>query len=365
MKPGPRSARKSVDTDALVGNYRYLKSLDARARVLAVVKSDAYGHGLVKAARALSAAGADGFAVAVTAEGLALRDAGIDRPVLVMQGAAGREDLSAAAAHSLTLVVHSREQLAALEQHGAEGLGLWVKFDTGMNRLGFPVADRGEVLARVRRLRGLQRLPVLMSHFAYADEPAAADRDEAQWRLFEQVRAAAGLDASVANSAAALCRPRSRLDWVRSGIALYGAPPAHAAADHRRALKPVMRVTAPVIAVRRCKAGGRVGYGGTYTCPRDVTVAVVGIGYGDGYPRHARNGTPVWLAGAFRGLIGRVSMDMIVIALDDDTRVAVGDIAELWGPRLPVSRVAECCGTIAYELLCAARGIGEDSRALW
>ncbi len=373
-----RPARKSVDAGALVHNYRYLKSRSPRTRVLAVVKADAYGHGLLRAARALSAgAEVDGFAVAVVAEGLALRAAATAQPggragdetagqlagrlVLVMQGAAGRDELRAAAAHDLTLVVHSHEQLAALEQHGAEGLALWVKFDTGMNRLGFPAATAAAVLARIKRLRDLSRAPVLMSHFAHAGEPAAAAQDEAQWRRFERIRAGAGLAASIANSAGALCRPDSLLDWARVGIALYGAPPACAAAEHHRRLKPVMRVVAPVIAVRRCKAGDGIGYGGAYVCPRDMRVAIVGIGYGDGYPRHARNATPVWLAGGPRELVGRVSMDLIAVALGD-AAVAVGDTAELWGPQLPVAEVAMHCGTLSYELLCAARGIKEQVR---
>ena len=352
-----RSARKFVDTDALVHNYRYLKALDSRTRMLAVVKADAYGHGIVRVARALSATGTDGFAVAVIAEGLELRDAGIDQPVLVMQGPAGSGDLDIASARDLMLVVHSPEQLAVVEQSGVEDLSLWVKFNTGMNRLGFPVTDAKAVLARIKRLRSLSHPPVLMSHFAYADDPDQADKDEAQWRLFESLRVDTGLAASIANSSGTLCRPQSRLDWARLGIAMYGAPPAHSPAEHRQNLRPVMRLTALVVAVRRCRAGSGIGYGGTYICPRDMQVAIVGIGYGDGYPRHARNGTPVWLAGCRGRLVGRVSMDMAAVALDDGARVAVGDVAELWGPHLPVSEVAAHCGTIAYELLCAARGL--------
>ncbi len=355
--PPRRLARRSIDTDALVHNYRYLKSCCPQTRVLAVVKADAYGHGLATTARALSAT-ADGFAVATVAEGLALREFGIEQPVLVMQGALDRDELRAAAARHLTLVVHSPEQLARLERHGADNLRLWVKFNTGMNRLGFPADDADAVLARIKRLRGLSHAPVLMSHLAYADESGMTAEDDAQWRLFERLRDSRTLAASVANSAGALCRPQSQLDWARIGIALYGAPPARAASAHHERLRAVMSVTAPVIAVRQCKAGDRVGYGGTHVCPRDMQVGIIGIGYGDGYPRHARNGTPVWLGGRRRELVGRVSMDMLAVALDDGT-TAVGDTAELWGKHLPVAEVAAHCGTITYEILCAARGMSE------
>ena len=356
-----RLARKSIDKDALVHNYHYMKSHCLQGGVLVVVKSDAYGHGLVKTAKTLSVdADADGFAVAVLAEGVALREAGIRKLVLLMQGVSSQDELSVAAAQNLTLVVHSFEQLVQLERRGAEGLALWVKFDTGMNRLGFPVEAVEEVLARVQRLRGLSQEPVIMSHFAYADELDLVEEDRAQWELFEKIHMQSGLPASIANSAGALCRPQSQLRWVRSGIALYGAVPVTAAVEHGRQLRPVMRVTAPLTAIRQCKAGDRIGYGGDYVCQRDMKVGVVGIGYGDGYPRHARNGTPVWLGGKRCELVGRVSMDMITIALNDETAM-VDDDVELWGAQLPVAEVAAYCDTISYELLCAARGIEEET----
>ena len=353
-------ARKSVDADALIHNYSYLKSVGSGTRVLAVVKSDAYGHGLVGTSLALSrGTEVDGFAVAVVAEGIALRDAGVTETVLVMQGTPDERGLHLAAERDLTLVVHSPEQLALLEGHDGKTPALWVKFDTGMGRLGFALDDADQVLTRVGRLHGLPREPVLMSHFAYADDPAAGEDDEAQWRRFERVLRGNRLAASIANSAGFFCRPDSRLQWARVGVALYGAPPERVASEHRQALKPVMSVTAPVVAVRRCKAGDRIGYGGDYRCPQDMKIGVVGIGYGDGYPRHARTGTPVWIGGKRRELVGRVSMDMVTVAFDADDPVCVGDVAELWGKHLPVAEVAEHCGTISYELLCGARGIRE------
>ncbi len=353
-------ARKFIDGAALVSNYRYLKNLCRKARVLAVVKSEAYGHGLVKVARVLSEnTSVDGFAIATLDEAVALREQGIAQQVLVLQGVSGKEELHVAAAYKLALVVHSFEQLVQLERYGAEDLFLWVKFDTGMNRLGFPLEEANAVLGRVRRLRGLSRQPVLMSHFAYADEPEMATDDERQWLLFAGLCTEQKLPSSIANSAGVLCRPESRLDWVRVGIALYGAPPANTAAEHHRRLASVMRITAPVVAIRHCKAGERVGYGGTYTCRRATKIGIIGIGYGTGYPRRAPNEAPVWLGNKCCKLAGRVSMDMLAVVLDENDPVAVGDIAELWGPNLAVSEVAGYCRMSSYELLCGAQKIQE------
>ena len=350
-------ARKSIDTDALVHNYCYLKDYCRKSRVLAVVKSEAYGHGLIKVARAISShASADGFAVAVIDEGLMLREAGVTETILVMQGIADKEELQTAKAYNLALVVHSPEQLTCLEKHGANNLMLWINFDTGMNHLGFPAQSADKIIPRVKQLNTKQE-PILMSHFAYANNPEMAKEDEEQWRLFERICAKQKIRSSIANSAGALCRPSSQLDWVRVGISLYGILPATVAAEHHNHLKPTMKVTAPLIAIQHCKAGDRIGYDGTYTCQREMKIGIVGIGYGDGYPRHAPNGTPIWLKGERRELVGRVSMDMLAVILDDEKPASVGDIAELWGPDLSVAEVAKHCGTVSYELLCSARGV--------
>ena len=366
-----RSARKRIDVDALLQNYRYLKSLCPGRRVLAVVKSDAYGHGLARIAQTLSAdaqadARVDGFAVATINEALALRGMGLEQTIVIMQGFLHAEEIRTAIDQHLTMVIHSSQQLALLEQCQVRDLALWVKFDTGMGRLGFSVAQANEVFGRMERLDGLSQRPVLMSHLGYADEPEMEEENRKQWRLFESLCKDRHIDVSMLNSAGLLASRNIPVSqWVRVGLALYGIAPVTAQADHARWLKPVMRVTAPVIAVRRHKAGDRIGYGGTYTCPRDMTVGIVGMGYGDGYPRHAQNGTPVWINGVRCELVGRVSMDMIAvfpgITSGDGEEIAVGDTAELWGPELSVAEVAGCGGTIAYELLCAAQKIQEEN----
>lgn len=345
-----RPPAKTVSAGALRHNYRLLKALCPHSRILAVVKCDAYGHGLARVARALP--DADGFAVAGVGEGLALRRAGVGARALALQGFLNADELRAATAAGLDLAVHAPAQLDCLEQHDGPLGALWIKFDSGMRRLGFDPADADAVLARVARLPAAS--VVLMSHFACADDPADASNAR-QWRVFESLRARADCDASIANSAACMNMPNTRLQWVRAGLAVYGvAPPG---AEHAAGLRPAMRVTAPVVAVRQCRAGDRVGYGGAHVCPRDTRLAVVAAGYGDGYPRAAAAGAPVWLAGGRRKLAGRVSMDMLTVALEDNDRVAPGDVAELWGPRLPVGEVAAHCNALPYELLCAAAGM--------
>ena len=349
----PGAARplvKSLNRKALAGNCDYLRRVCAASRLMAVVKADAYGHGLVETARAL--ARADGFAVACVAEGLALRRAGVAQKILVLQGCRDAREFALAREAGLALVAHRERQLEWLEAGGA--VETWIKFDTGMHRLGFAPGSHAQIVPRVLDVKGLPRPPVLMSHLACADGEDD-DYNRRQIREFAAIRRcyrAHGLQASLANSAAALRLPETRCDWVRAGLAIYGvAPPG--CDDHGRRLKPAMCLRAPVVAVQRLQTGDRVGYGGDHRCRAPTRVAVVAAGYGDGYPRHAAAGTPVWLAGARRPLLGRVSMDMIAVDVTG-ADVEAGAVAELWGAHLPVAAVAAHCATIPYELLCAA-----------
>ena len=347
-----RPARKFIDTEALRANYRELKTLCAPARVLAVVKCEAYGHGMLRAARALAAA--DGFCVATVNEGIALRDAEVDNVIIVLQGFHNAEELRAAAACRLVPVIHSYKQISCLKQNSVpDDLELWVKFDTGMHRLGLPPQSAPEIMRFLFELK-LNRAPVLMSHFACADE-ADMPGCEDQQHTFEAIRRTYACEASMANSAACLRLPGTRYQWVRSGIALYGSVP-EAASEYQPRFKPVMTLTAPLIALRQCRAGDAVGYGMRYVCPSDMRVGVVAVGYGDGYLRSAPSGTPVWVGGQRQHLLGRVSMDMITVSLSD-TDISVGERVELWGSNIPVAEVARHCGTISYELLTAARDI--------
>ena len=349
-----RSPRKLISTSALLENYHYLKKTVNTGKILAVIKCDAYGHGMLKVARILSAA--DGFAVASVQEGRVLREAGIETKILVLQGANENEEFLTADQNNLALVIHSIEQLIYLEEnHSLKNLELWIKFDTGMNRLGFRPESADDIIPRVLQLPNLSCPPVLMSHFCCID-PEDMTVSNQQWRKFQDICSKYELSASMANSDACFQLPESRLQWIRAGIALYGIAPT---LEQKSILKPVMRLFAPLIAIRHVRANEGIGYGHRYICPHDMTIGIVAIGYGDGYPRHAPDGTPVWLGGQREMLLGRVSMDMLAISISKN-QGTVGDLVELWGTHIPVDEVAEHCGTISYELLTSAGGVRDD-----
>ena len=346
-----RSLTKHLNINALKNNYDYLRQLCAAAKVIAVIKSEAYGHGLLRVAKALEHA--EGFAVACVSEGIALRRAGITQKVIVLQGAHGLQDIELARDYNLTLVVHCQRQIDGLQQSNCQGIECWIKFDTGMHRLGFHWTEHKTVIPALLSLRNLAKPPVLMSHFCCADGDEAHTRMQLQ--RFEELCAyheKEGMQASIANSAAALCLPESHKDWVRVGLSIYGVQAKSSLPKHKKKLKPVMSLTAPVIAVRNFKKGDRLGYNGEYICKKKTQAAIIGTGYGDGYPWHAISGTPVWLSDKRCHIAGHVSMDMITV---DTTGVdiLVGDDAELWGEHISVSEVADYASTIPYELLCS------------
>jgi len=338
-----------IDTRALRSNLAVVRRCAPRARVMAVVKANAYGHGLVPTALAL--ADADALAVARLEEGIALRGAGVRTPIVLLEGVFDAAQLLEAAHQDFELVVHSPEQLGLLrEAHGAHRFGVWLKVDSGMNRLGFRVEDFRDAYAALGSFPAVSRVR-LLTHLASADL-----RDDTttknQIELFE--RAVAGLSAerSLANSAAILGWPTSHGDWVRPGLMLYGVSPL---ADRQAVdvgLAPAMTLYSTVITVRRVPPGERVGYGGTWTARRPTTLAIVAVGYGDGYPRHMANGTPVLVNGGRAPLAGRVSMDMIGVDVTDLAAVRVGDPVILWGEGLPAELIAPYAETVAYELLC-------------
>ncbi|MGI9303332.1 MAG: alanine racemase [Gammaproteobacteria bacterium] len=347
-----RAARVRIDLSALSHNLQRVKQIAPDSRVLAMVKADAYGHGMIDVARALQEA--DGFGVAFVAEGLALRAAGIRSPIVVMQGFRDRQELDAAIAHRLDVTVHDPEQIALLKAGPLEGeLGLWLKIDTGMHRMGVPAEEAPRVYQELRDLPSVAGPVTLMTHLACADDldDSATPR---QIQAFD--KSVKGLEGpqSIANSAGILGWPGSHRDWVRPGIMLYGVSPLPGSNRRDHDLKPGMTLSAPLSAVKQLRRGDRIGYGATWTCPSDMTVGVVSIGYGDGYPRHAPSGTPVVVNGQRSRLLGRVSMDTITINLSGvDARR--GDEVILWGGSLPAEEVAEQAGTIAYELFCAMR----------
>ena len=344
------SIQASIDSDALRHNLGRVRALAPRSRVMAVIKANGYGHGIETVARALR--GADGLAVARLDEALALRASGIESRILLLEGVLDAAQLAAAAQARLEVMVHSPEQLSILEQRdGREPLGAWLKVDTGMNRLGFRPGDCRAAHARLLGVPGLAGEVVIATHFAGSED---TDDPSTQAQMASFAAATAGLPGprSLANSAGVLDWPASHADWVRPGIMLYGIAPGTRGTGADLGLRPAMRLGTCVIAVRDVPAGEAVGYNGTWRAARDSRIAVVAAGYGDGYPRAARAGTPVLVNGVRRPLAGRVSMDMLTVDVTGDDAVRVGDPVELWGPGNPVEPVARAAGTIAYELTC-------------
>ena len=318
---------------------------------MAVIKANAYGHGLVAVARALESA--DAFAVARVDEGLTLRQAGIKTPTVLLEGVFDAEQLEAAAAAGFELVVHTSEQIELLRA-AAEGarVKVWLKLDSGMNRLGF----KGEAFAAAQvslSALGCVQSPVnLFTHLASADEPELSTT-AAQLARFDAATRFLPGERSIANSAGMLSFSEAQADWVRPGLLLYGVSPIAGAIGADYGLQPVMTLRSHVIAVKDLEVGEQVGYGGNWTAARPTRLAVAAVGYGDGYPRNLPSGTPALVNGERAGLVGRVSMDMVGIDVTDLMRPPkLGDPVVLWGEGLPVEEIAVWAQTIPYELLC-------------
>lgn len=340
----------TIDLAALRHNVAAIRAAAPETRLLGVVKANAYGHGLAEIGRALEPL-VDGLAVACLEEAEILRAAGRAGRILLLEGFFQRQELPRIAELRLESVVHHPDQAASL---AASGLFIpaWIKLNTGMNRLGMDATE----LARTWDLLANHPAPIRwMTHLACADDQQDPCTDE-QCARFEQMTKGLAAEVSIANSAGLLGWPRTRRGWGRPGIALYGVSPFTEGTGKEWGLRPVMRLRSALIRVNHCRAGERVGYGATWRCPRDLPVGVVAVGYGDGYPRHAPSGTPVWINGGCVPLVGRVSMDMITVDLRSAPEARAGDEVELWGPRVPVETIAAHAGTIGYELLTGVTG---------
>jgi alanine racemase len=345
-----RLIRAVIDARALRSNLAVVRARAPGARVMAVVKANAYGHGLVPTALAL--ADADAFAVARLDEGLALRAAGVTANIVLLEGVFASEQLLEAARHGFDIVVHDPVQIELLEQFsGAHRFIVWMKIDTGMNRLGFRPADFPAALKRVQTMQPAALEIRLLTHLARAD-----DRDDrANHEQIAKFNSAIdGLDyaTSIANSAGVLSGAGVEADWVRPGLALYGVSPFSDREGTQVGLQPAMSLESTVITIRRVPKGETVGYGGTWRAQRDSTVAIVAAGYGDGLPRNLPSQTPVLIADKRAPIVGRVSMDMIAVDVSALPPVHVGEPVTLWGAGLPVEEIARHAGTIPYELLC-------------
>jgi alanine racemase len=345
-----RLIRAVIDTNALRHNLSVIRARAGRAKVIAVVKANAYGHGLVSTALALREA--DALAVARLEEALALRAAGIEGRILLLQGVFSSAQLEDAAHERLDLVVHDGAQLELLEQAGgADRFALWIKIDSGMHRLGFAPAEFAAALARIRRLTPAPRELRLLTHLACANE---RDRGatEAQLECLRALTRGLDFEVSIANSAGLFDDVTLGCQWARPGIALYGASPFEDCTAAALGLRPVMTLCTAVIAVRRVARGESVGYGAAWVAPRDALIATVAAGYGDGVHRSLPSGTPVLVGGERAPLVGRVSMDMLTVDVSGLAGVRVGTPVVLWGEGLPVEEVARHAATIPYELLC-------------
>lgn len=342
----PRPSEISIDLDALVHNARLARTLAGSARLLAAVKGDAYGHGMLACGQTLSPL-VDALAVAFVEEAITLREHGVEAPILIMEGPFDAEDLAAIKQHEFATVIHSQGQIELLAQEGiSPDNSLWLKVDTGMHRLGLSMSEVDPALNRLTAM-GVTDI-TLMTHLAMAESPEAA-LTVTQLRRWEAIIQSRPLKTSLWNSAGLLGHLAGKSDWVRPGYMLYGGHPGHR--FDAAPLKPVMAFTSRIMAVRDIARGESVGYGGHWQAARDSRIATVSVGYADGYPRTATNGTPVWVDGHICPLVGRVSMDMLTVDVTDLPATSPGAPVELWGPRLSVDTVAQHADTIGYELL--------------
>ncbi len=344
-----RNTLAQIDRLALEHNLACIRRLAPRARIMAVVKADAYGHRLDLCLPPLESA--DLLAVATIEEARAIRRLDCSTPIVLLEGVLHAEDMAVVEELGLELVVHQDSQIGMLEAHGRSPQPrIWLKVNSGMNRLGVAAEQARDCHERLSALMGVSQVN-LMTHFAQADRPDDSATALQIQRFEASVSGLAG-ERCLANSAAALNFPSSRADWVRAGILLYGISPLSGQCGRDLGLRPVMTLRSELMAINQVRAGERIGYGGRYRAERDMRVGVAAIGYGDGYPRSVEDGTPVLVDGKRCALAGRVSMDMITIDLGDHEAIEPGAEVVLWGGALPVEEVARHAGTIPYELVC-------------
>ncbi|NQZ08062.1 MAG: alanine racemase [Algicola sp.] len=344
------TATAEINLTALQHNFAQVKQIAPQSKVLAVLKANAYGHGLVPIAEQLK--DADSFGVARIDEALALRAGGIVKPIVLLEGFLHAQDLPILVANNIQTVVHIPHQIELILSTKLESpLNVWLKVDTGMHRLGVAPAFFEEAYHWLNQSKNVHQPMRLMTHFACADE-SDNDKTQQQIALFEQLTSNHVGEKTMANSAAVIAWPNARADWVRPGLMLYGVSPISELTAAELHLSPVMTLKSSLIAIRPIKKGESVGYGAAWVAQQDTNIGVIAIGYGDGYPRNAPSGTPVLINGRIVLLVGRVSMDMITIDLGSNPTEQLGDEVVLWGDGLPVEEIARLAETIPYELLC-------------
>ena len=335
-----------ISLDALAHNLRVARRHAGQSRILSVIKANAYGHGLTRAVRALGHA--DGFAVLTVEEAANLRQMGVEKPILLLEGPFQAGEMATIAELDLIPVLHNLQQLNWLPL-SHKPLSVFLKFNSGMNRLGFSLADFDGVIEQVKAFANIDQI-TLMTHFATADDELGIDW---QWKRFIGKAKLTDLPVSAANSAAFLRYPETRREWSRLGIMLYGASPFADMTAAELELRPVMTLQSEIIAVQHLKAGEGAGYGVTFMAGEATRVGIVACGYADGYPRHAPTGTPVMVNGKRTRTLGRVSMDMLAVDITNLPDADMGSPVTLWGEGMPIEEVARHAGTISYELMCA------------
>ena len=347
-----RPIQARIDLSAMESNLQVARRATS-ARILSVIKADGYGHGLLHAAQAFSAA--DGYALLDIQDAVRLREAGFRQPILLLEGFFNDKELPVIVEQDLTCVIHSPWQISMLDGYpGRRALDVWLKVNSGMNRLGFVPQQVAQAMEQLRRHRAVRDI-TLMTHFANADEESGVAKPLA---LFNEIAAPYRIARSLANSAALLRYPATHADWVRPGIMLYGASPfSHESGGgigaHQLGLRPAMTLSSRIIATQLLRAGDEIGYGALFRAEHAMRIGVVACGYADGYPRHAPNGTPILVDGQRTRTLGRVSMDMLCVDLSDLPQAGVGSTVVLWGEGMPVEEVAHSAGTVSYELMCA------------
>lgn len=344
----------TISQSALRHNLAVVKQHAPNSKVMAAVKANGYGHGLANIAYALK--NVDGFAVLDLAEAISLREMGFDQTILLLEGIFSVSELAIVKAYGLSMVVHNTAQIEMLEKSTlTKQPAVFLKLNTGMNRLGFIPS---EYLTALERIKKITSNITLMTHFAIADE---TDGVRDALAVFNKTTQDLLYPITLANSAAILRHPQTHVDWVRPGIMMYGSSPIADQSANDFGLKPVMQLTSEIIGIQTLQAGDTLGYGNRYIATQSTRVGVVACGYADGYPRHAGQysgseeleGVPIAVAGQRTQTLGRVSMDMLFADITEIPEANIGAPVELWGKQISVDEVAHACGTIGYELLCA------------
>jgi len=348
-----RAAYALINLSHLENNLTSIRKIASRSKVMAVVKADAYGHGMLRVCKHLT--DVDAFSISHVSEALELRESGITKPILALQGFSIVEELQLAIKHKIQVVIHQDEQLKILRSIShIHAINVYIKLDTGMHRLGFDPSQFKQIVAEINLILPPKSKVRVMTHLACPNE-LSNPATQQQLDLFDQALSGQHYSQSIADSASILAWPQSHRDWVRPGGMLYGVNPLSGDATNKVQvdLRPAMSLRAPIISIKGCQQGARIGYGGEFCCPHDMVIGIVAAGYADGYPRHLSRAQKLSINGRQVPIVGRISMDMITVDLTG-VNAQVGDEVELWGKDISVTQVSRYAETISYELLCAA-----------